>query len=522
MDTSSAKNPELFSTDSRAAAVIVGVTVLLLVPSVAVALRFYTCRALTGRVSYDDWISLVALNLGFACGITIAYMTRVGLGHHIGTITQSQSIREYIKAFYLSVIFYNAGIMFVKLSFLAMYYRAVKAPRWRKLIAFVSVLVFAWEVTQVFAAIFFCRPFPSNRDGTSERVKCTAYLPEWYQNTAGNIVLNAIILLLSIPMIRSMTLTWAQKAALAGIFCLGLFTLATSIIRIKFLGMYLDTTFDNVDAALWSLCEINAGLTCACLPTLGPLAARYFPAQFGYPRNGAVMINRHRKMIPPPLPLHQRPFWYGADSPGLRYDTGRGPLLNGGKTVARSITTDIGEDEYDHEVQKQQQQSQATTTMTQRPTLSRLISLSSRRHSSPEGSDQTEIIVIGLQCARRSIEENGGITVGGSGGVQQPVPVYRGWRNSESSTFSPQHHGIQGEIGATTLTTAPVPATPYWLDERSIPIYHYPESPPPPFTMELPRRVADGNNYVMDIHSKGYESEGETARTTLNTRNTAQ
>ena len=61
MITSLAKDPELFSTESRAAAVIVGVTVLLLVPSVAVALRFYTRRTLTGRVSYDDWISLVAL-----------------------------------------------------------------------------------------------------------------------------------------------------------------------------------------------------------------------------------------------------------------------------------------------------------------------------------------------------------------------------------------------------------------------------------------------------------------------------
>lgn len=61
MDISSAKNPELFSTESRAAAVVVGVTALLLIPTVAVGLRFYTRRVLTGRVSYDDWISLVAL-----------------------------------------------------------------------------------------------------------------------------------------------------------------------------------------------------------------------------------------------------------------------------------------------------------------------------------------------------------------------------------------------------------------------------------------------------------------------------
>ncbi|KAK7962640.1 uncharacterized protein PG986_003465 [Apiospora aurea] len=460
MDISSAKNPELFSTESRAAAVIVGVTFLLLIPSVAVALRFYTRRVLTGRVSYDDWISLMTLNLGFACGITIAYMTRVGLGHHIGTITQSRGIQEYLKAFYLSVVFYNTGIMFVKLSFLAMYYRAMKAPKWRKVVAFVSVVVFAWEVTQVFAAIFFCKPFPSHGEEKNGHVKCVPYLPEWYQNTAGNIALNIIILLLSIPMIRSMTLPVVQKLALAAIFCLGLFTLAASIVRIRFLGLYIDTTFDNVDAAMWSLCEISSGLTCACLPTLRPLAARYFPRHFSYQRAGLLVLNRHGKAIPPPLPLHQRPMWYGADSPTLGFYTGV-PLKNG-KTAARSITTEllsatvVGEDDY-HEVQKHVLAEDspkahhhmsahgpkypattttmtATTTTPQRPPLSRLISDSSlRRHSTPEGpTDRTEIIVIGLQCAQ-SGESHGFADGGGNAVVQQPGSVYRGWRNSEGA-----------------------------------------------------------------------------------------
>ncbi|KAK6859808.1 hypothetical protein PG995_003444 [Apiospora arundinis] len=556
MDTSSAKNPELFSMESRAAAVIVGVTVLLLIPSAAVALRFYTRRALTGRVSYDDWISLVALNLGFACGITIAYMTRVGLGHHIGTITQSQGITEYLKAFYLSVVFYNAGIMFVKLSFLAMYYRAMKAPRWRRVVALTSVLVFAWEVTQVFAAIFFCRPFPTNRDGTSGHVKCIPYLPEWYQNTAGNIILNTIILLLSIPMVRSMKLPRVQKLALSAIFCLGLFTLATSIIRIRFLGLYLDTTFDNVDAAMWSLCEISSGLTCACLPTLRPLAARYFPRQFSYERNGVVVINRRRGMtLPPPLPLHQRlPIWYGADSPELRFDTGGGPPLTSGKALARSISTEfsatsIGEDDRDHEMQQQKHKEQlsfaaelspkahygpsheswfpppVTTTAPQRPPLSRLISApSSRRHSSPDGPDRTEIIIIGLQCEGESNPVEGS-------NLQQPDSVYRGWRNSDSGIFGPQHQGPR-EMASPTATE-PVPAVPYWYEERNVPLYLYPDSPTPP-GLRLPRRsgTGDGNNHVVEVHHDGYEAEGGGGGTTCpegpeipaapDARNTAQ
>ncbi|KAK8043644.1 hypothetical protein PG993_006074 [Apiospora rasikravindrae] len=563
MDISSAKNPKLFSTESRAAAVIVGVIVLLLIPSVAVALRFYTRRGLTGRVSYDDWISLVTLvsiapglrgdrspvispatnfsqNLGFACGITIAYMTRVGLGHHIGAITQSQGIQEYLQAFYLSVVFYNAGIMFVKLSFLAMYYRAMKAPMWRKVVAFVSVVVFAWEVTQVFAAIFFCKPFPSHGHGeeASSHVKCIPYLPEWYQTTAGNIALNTIILLLSIPMIRSMELPGVQKLALGAIFCLGLFTLATSIIRIKFLGLYIDTTFDNVDAAMWSLCEISAGLTCACLPTLRPLAARYFPRHFSYQRAGLRVLNRQGKAIPPPLPLHQRPMWYGADSPTLGIYTG--VPLKSGKTVARSITTELssatvmGEDDY-HEVQKQRVHAadslkphhhmsmqgseypattatMTTTTRPQRPPQTRLISDSSlRRHSTPEGpADRTEIIVIGLQCPQLG-DGHDFADGGGNAVVQQPESVYRGWRNSEVVSFGTQQQYGPRET-RTTASAATVPVV-LWDEEKDVlPRYHnhyhyHPDSA----QSEQQSRGADTHNHNMDIQ---YRNEGEGGPTT--------
>ncbi|KAK8122017.1 hypothetical protein PG984_010687 [Apiospora sp. TS-2023a] len=516
MDISSAKNPELFSTESRAAAVVVGVIALLLIPTVAVGLRFYTRRVLTGRVSYDDWISLVALNLGFACGITIAYMTRVGLGHHIGTITQSQGISEYLKAFYLSVVFYNIGIMFVKLSFLAMYYRAMKAPTWRKVVAFITVLVFAWETTQVFAAIFFCKPFPSHGDESVARIKCIPYLPEWYQNTAGNIALNAIILLLAVPMVRSMKLPWAQKLALAAIFGLGIFTLATSIIRIKFLGLDLDTTFDNVDAAMWSVCEISAGLTCACLPTLRPLAARYIPRYFDYQRAGVLVYNRRGRSIPPPLPLHQRPIWYGAESPKLALDSG--VAFKSGKTAARSVTTELRDSFFEDNYQKPPQYvyaasspkaaHPATTSPPQRPTLSRMISSSSsRRHSSPESAaDRTEVIIIGLQCLHSG--DGPQDRADGGEGVQPPDSVYRVWRNSETGSFGQQLHGSRETI----RSTHSVPMV-LWDDGRNLtsPRYRHPDSAAGLQQQDRGFDYLHNNNVAAQY---GHEVEGNAATTT--------
>lgn len=54
-------------------------------------------------------------------------------------------------------------------------------------------------------------------------------------------------------------------------------TCAISFVRIKYLKLSEDATWANVDSAGWSVGELSSGMTCACLPTLRPLLARYFP-----------------------------------------------------------------------------------------------------------------------------------------------------------------------------------------------------------------------------------------------------
>ncbi|KAF5587220.1 integral membrane protein [Fusarium pseudocircinatum] len=54
-------------------------------------------------------------------------------------------------------------------------------------------------------------------------------------------------------------------------------TCAISIIRIPYLDQSPDLTWDNVEAAAWSIAELCCGLLCACLPTLRPLISRIMP-----------------------------------------------------------------------------------------------------------------------------------------------------------------------------------------------------------------------------------------------------
>lgn len=54
-------------------------------------------------------------------------------------------------------------------------------------------------------------------------------------------------------------------------------TVIISIIRIRYLELFEDFPWKNVDSAVWSVGELTSAITYACLPTLRPLVTHYFP-----------------------------------------------------------------------------------------------------------------------------------------------------------------------------------------------------------------------------------------------------
>lgn len=57
-------------------------------------------------------------------------------------------------------------------------------------------------------------------------------------------------------------------------------TCIVSIVRLQSLpaaAAAVDSTWDNTEAALWSIIELTVAIIAACLPTLGPLVSRFFP-----------------------------------------------------------------------------------------------------------------------------------------------------------------------------------------------------------------------------------------------------
>ncbi|KAK4098619.1 hypothetical protein N658DRAFT_431713 [Parathielavia hyrcaniae] len=267
-------DPALY--ESQAGIPIAVVTVTLTIALTAVCLRTYARAVMIRQFGADDWAAVVAVVLAIGSGSMVAANTMYGHGRHLAVVDKSQ-LWKYFRTFYISIVLYNGSLTATKLTFLLQYYRILGMGHMRTVIIAAFVFVALWSISQLLVVIFTCTPIHKfwlpETPGT-----CIPNLPFWYYNAAGNIVTDVLIFVLPLPALTRLNLRKGQKLALVGVFCLGFFTCAISVIRIQYLKLSEDVTWDNVASSCWSIGEICSGITCACLPTLRPLLSTLIPS----------------------------------------------------------------------------------------------------------------------------------------------------------------------------------------------------------------------------------------------------
>ncbi|KAH6619312.1 hypothetical protein B0J18DRAFT_445595 [Chaetomium sp. MPI-SDFR-AT-0129] len=261
--------------EDRSGVPIAVVTVTLSIATLCVCLRSYARAYLIRQFGPDDWAAVAALVFAMGSGIMVASNTRNGHGKHMAVVDPAL-LGPYMRTFYISIVLYNASLTAIKTTFLLQYYRILGTGVMRTIIIVAFFLIGLWSVSQLLVVVFTCSPIPKfwtpDMEGT-----CIPNLPFWYINAAGNIVTDVAVFLLPLPALSRLNLRRGQKLGLLGVFSLGFFTCAISVIRIQYLKLSPDVTWDNVASSCWSIGELCSGITCACLPTLRPLITRCLP-----------------------------------------------------------------------------------------------------------------------------------------------------------------------------------------------------------------------------------------------------
>lgn len=203
------------------------------------------------------------------------------------------NLTPQIQTFYISIVLYNASLTATKITFLLQYWRILNTAQMRRVIMIAGVFVALWSISQLLVVIFTCTPIEKFWLADQVPGTCIPNLPFWYINAAGNIVTDVTVFIVPLPALARLKLRRNQKIALLGVFCLGFFTCAISVIRIQYLRLSDDVTWDNVASSCWSVGELASGITCACLPTLRPLLAKVFPSMQSQDSHGSGKYYQH-------------------------------------------------------------------------------------------------------------------------------------------------------------------------------------------------------------------------------------
>ncbi|KAF5640054.1 uncharacterized protein FTJAE_4601 [Fusarium tjaetaba] len=258
-----------YASESRGAVAIAVMATLSSISLIVVSLRVYARAIMLRNFGVDDACAILACLLTIADACIIATNVRNGLGSHISTLSGEQ-ISNFLRMFYFSTVVYNVALAVIKTVFLLQYYRAIPVRQYKKTYIASVVLVTCWSLSQIFLNTFMCWPIASFWDVTIKGT-CILNKSSFYVGAAGNILTDILIMVLPIPVLRSLKLGRRQKWILMSVFCLGIFTCLISLVRIKFLNIGTDITWHNVESASWSVSELCCGIICACVPTLRPL-----------------------------------------------------------------------------------------------------------------------------------------------------------------------------------------------------------------------------------------------------------
>ncbi|VZI03289.1 unnamed protein product [Fusarium fujikuroi] len=258
-----------YASESRGAVAIAVMATLSPISLIVVSLRVYARAIMLRNFGVDDACAILACLLTIADASIIATNVRNGLGSHISTLSGEQ-ISNFLRMFYFSTVVYNLALAVIKTIFLLQYYRAIPVRQYKKTYIASVVLVTCWSLSQIFLNVFMCMPIASFWDVTIKG-SCILNKSSFYVGAAGNILTDILIMVLPIPVLRSLKLGRRQKWILMSVFCLGIFTCLISLVRIKFLNIGTDITWHNVESASWSVSELCCGIICACVPTLRPL-----------------------------------------------------------------------------------------------------------------------------------------------------------------------------------------------------------------------------------------------------------
>lgn len=253
----------------------------------ALTVLFFTVRIIarlrTSGVGPDDWMMVAAVSAYLVDTATGIEINLSGSGIHTYYLAPSE-ISEALKWFYISELFYLVAITLTKLSLLLFFRRIFPNKKLKIGTWIVGGFILASNFAMLMTLTFQCIPFYGNWENWKYKVppvKCIDSFAAIYTAAAFSIFHDLIILVMPMPILRTLNLSWQKKASLVVMFSVGTFVIVCSLVRLPTLmqmGRTSDPSYDEAPVVVWTHLEISVGIICGCLPAWRSLLVEVIPS----------------------------------------------------------------------------------------------------------------------------------------------------------------------------------------------------------------------------------------------------
>ncbi|KAK4042521.1 hypothetical protein C8A01DRAFT_33464 [Parachaetomium inaequale] len=249
----------------------------------ACGLRVYS-RRLTQGLGLDDWLMFLAAALGIPQAVFTAFVIRAGSwGIHDADLPPGTPLNNGLFWSYLNRVFYMPILVLVKISAL-LFLLKLGGTKTSVRLACKGIIWFCLAQLLAFlpATVFMCEPVDFAWLGSAEG-RC--FHGDYFAAALASTNIYTDIMALLIPFVAFLGLKLSNKIrfAILAVFTLGFIVTIISVLRLYFIvQLWYFTPQDTHYSLGYTLntIEVNLAIVTATMPTLWPLARRWFPAVF--------------------------------------------------------------------------------------------------------------------------------------------------------------------------------------------------------------------------------------------------
>ncbi|KXJ87185.1 hypothetical protein Micbo1qcDRAFT_107376, partial [Microdochium bolleyi] len=191
----------------------------------------------------------------------------------LGAITVA--LRIYTRSALIKKRFADDYCIILGLTSILLQYVRISVLSIEKRICYgILAFVVASGVTWIIVLYFECIPFSAEWNLDTPGARCVNRIATYYAASVTTILADVIILVIPVFLLRHSTLQWYKKMVIGIILAFGGLGCIGGILRVRAIALAIvsaDPSWDSIPNASLAAVEVNLGIICSSVVTLGPL-----------------------------------------------------------------------------------------------------------------------------------------------------------------------------------------------------------------------------------------------------------